>query len=389
MVRTVTATRYVTPLREGGSLPALVEADDDGLYVVKLRGAGQGPRALVAELLAGEIGRLLDLPGARDRARRARPGAGEGRARPGDPAPDRASGGLNVGLDFLPGALPFAPAIGPIPTPELAADVVWFDALVTNLDRTPHNPNLLVWHGAPWLIDHGAALYIHHTWRDPGAHARRPFPRIRDHVLLPFAASIVEADARLAPRVDRDALARRGRAASRTTGCRTTRPRRPGRPAAGLRRLPASPAPGAAAVPERGAYRCRRVARFEYAIVRVVPRVERGERMNAGIDPARPAAALPRRADGARRGAAARAGARLRSRPRCGRTSRRSSGSPAGDAVAGPIARLGQAERFHWLVAPSSTIIQPSEVHTGLTDDPAAELEALFEALVRVPGARA
>jgi hypothetical protein len=120
----------------------------------------------------------------------------------------RQSGGLNLGLDFLPGALPFSPAVPPPPDPDLAADVVWFDALVTNPDRTVLNPNLLVWHGRPWLIDHGAALYIHHTWRDPEAHARRPFERLRDHVLLPFAGSLAAADERLAPLVTPDLVER-------------------------------------------------------------------------------------------------------------------------------------------------------------------------------------
>ncbi len=201
MLRTVLATRYSTPLREGGSVPAVMEADDDGLYVVKFRGAGQGPKALVAEVVAGEIGRMLGLlvpeivlvdfdptlagaePDQEIRELLAR------------------SGGLNAGLDFLPGALEYVPAIAPPADPEAAADIVWFDALITNVDRTARNPNLLVWHRRTWLIDHGAALYIQHTWRDPGTHARGPFPAIRDHVLLPRAGSIVAADERLAGRV--------------------------------------------------------------------------------------------------------------------------------------------------------------------------------------------
>src|SRR2546425_6043353 len=161
-LRTVTATRYVTPLREGGSLPALIEADDDGMYVLKFRGAGQGPKALVAELIVGELGRALGLPVPEIVLVQVDP-------RLGDPEPDpeihdliRASAGLNVGLDFLRGALAFSPVVGPIPSPELAAEVVWFDAFTTNPDRTPRNPNILVWHGRPWLIDHGAALYVHH-----------------------------------------------------------------------------------------------------------------------------------------------------------------------------------------------------------------------------------
>ena len=192
-MRTVLATRYVTPLREGGSLPGLVEADDDGLYVVKFRGAGQGPRALVAEWLAGEIGRAIGLAVPDLVAVEVDPALGD--AEPDEEIHDlvRASAGLNLGMDFLPGALTFNPAAataGAVIDPAFAADVVWLDALVTNPDRTAQNPNLLVWHGRPWLIDHGAALYIHHTWRDPDEHARRPFERIRDHVLLPFAASI-------------------------------------------------------------------------------------------------------------------------------------------------------------------------------------------------------
>jgi len=201
-LRVVTATRYVTPFREGGSLPGLVEADDDGLYVVKFKGAGQGPRVLVAEWLAGEIARALGLlvPEivAVDLAKAI-----------ADPEPDQeihdllvASVGRNIGLDFLPGALTFNPAIDRVADADWAAAVVWLDGLITNPDRSPKNPNLLTWHGRTWLIDHGASLYIHHTWRDPDAHARRPHTeRLADHVLLPVASSIAAADERLAPLV--------------------------------------------------------------------------------------------------------------------------------------------------------------------------------------------
>jgi hypothetical protein len=200
--RVVVATRYVTPLREGGSLPGLVEADDDGLYVVKFRGAGQGPRALVAEWLAGELARACGLLVPELVFVEVDPGLGD--AEPDEEIHDlvRASGGRNLGLDFLPGALPFNPAAHPEVDPAVAAAAVWLDGLVTNPDRSLANPNLLVWHGRTWLIDHGASLYIHHTWRDPDEHARRPFERVRDHVLLPFAGSIAEVDARLAPRLD-------------------------------------------------------------------------------------------------------------------------------------------------------------------------------------------
>jgi hypothetical protein len=200
-LRTVTATRYVTPLREGGSLPGLVEADDDGLYVLKFRGAGQGPKALVAELLAGELARALGLPVPEIVLAELDPELG--RAEPDPEIQDllHASAGCNLGLDFLPGALAFTPGAALAPDPALAAAVVWFDALVTNVDRTPRNPNLLVWHGRLWLIDHGAALYHQHADGDLVAAARRPFPLVAQHVLLPYASSIEEADATLAPRV--------------------------------------------------------------------------------------------------------------------------------------------------------------------------------------------
>src|SRR5919202_1871201 len=204
VLRTVTATRYVTPLREGGSLPALVEADDDGLYVVKFRGAGQGPKALAAEIVAGEAARALGLPVPELVLVELDPQLADAEPDPEIQELLAASAGLNVGLDFLPGALPYAPARPP--DAELAADVVWFDALVLNVDRTPRNPNLLRWHGRTWLIDHGAALYVHHGGGDVVARAGAPFPPIRDHVLLPGAGSLLEADARLAGRLDRPRL---------------------------------------------------------------------------------------------------------------------------------------------------------------------------------------
>ncbi len=202
MPRSVTATRYVAPLREGGSMPGLVEADDDGLYVVKFRGAGQGPLTLVAELVVGCLGRHLGLPVPEvvlveiDTAL--------GTAEPDPEIQDliSASGGTNAGLDFLPGALAYAPGCGFDVDPALAADIVWFDALVANVDRTMRNPNLLLWHRRLWMIDHGAALYHQHGDFRPDADARRPFPPGAAHVLLPAAGSIQAADRRLAGRID-------------------------------------------------------------------------------------------------------------------------------------------------------------------------------------------
>ncbi|MGK4006891.1 HipA family kinase [Sorangium sp. So ce1036] len=200
MIRTVHTTRYVTPLREGGSTPALVEADDDGLYVMKLRGAGQGPKALIAELVAGEIGRALGLPVPEIVFIELDPEFG--RAEPDPELSDllSASAGLNLALDFLPGSLAFHPLVGPALDPALASAVVWFDAFVSNVDRTPKNPNLLLWHRRLWLIDHGAALYVHHAWTDttdPRADAADRFPLIQNHVLLPFAGDLAAADAAL------------------------------------------------------------------------------------------------------------------------------------------------------------------------------------------------
>jgi hypothetical protein len=197
-LRTVEATRYVTALREGGSLPGLVEADDDGLYVAKFRGAGQGPGALVAEVVAGRLGRALGLPVPELVALELDPQIGVAEPDPEIQDLLMASAGLNLGVDFLPGALGFTAAAAAAADPEFCANVVWFDGLVMNLDRTPRNPNLLTWHGRTWLIDHGAALYPQHSDAGLAASARDPFPLIAQHVLLPRAGSIGEADERLA-----------------------------------------------------------------------------------------------------------------------------------------------------------------------------------------------
>lgn len=185
--------RYVTPLREGGSLPAIVEGDDDGLYVLKFRGAGQGVKALIAELLGGEVGRVLGLKVPEmvfveldsELART-------------EPDPEiqdliKASGGINLALDYLPGSIMYDPLIEK-PTAELASKIVWLDAFTANVDRTPRNANILLWHKEIWLIDHGAAIFYQHNWGKFLDNAANPFRQIKDHILLPFAGEIEKAD---------------------------------------------------------------------------------------------------------------------------------------------------------------------------------------------------
>lgn len=199
------ATRYTLPLREGGSLPGLVEADDLGMYVVKFRGAGQGPKALVAEVIASAVARavglrvpehvLIDVDGELGRAE-----------------PDfevqallRASAGLNLGVDYLPGALDVSPSVDDL-TPEEAAAVLWFDALVQNVDRSWRNPNLLLWHRRMWLIDHGAALYFAHNWANRDTAPTKPYAQAPEHVLIRRAGSVLDADQRLASSVTEEVL---------------------------------------------------------------------------------------------------------------------------------------------------------------------------------------
>ena len=288
MLREVEITRYVTPLREGSSLPALVEADDGAEYVIKFRGAGHGAKALVAELVAGEIGRALGLPVPElviaDAARGDRAGESHDEIR------DLLgwSIGLNIGLAFVAGAL--APDLdrGPLEGPDWAAEVVWFDDLIVNPDRTPRNANLVVHDGRTWLIDHGSALYVHHAWHDPDEHAARPFERIRDHVLLPFAGSIERGRraARAAPAppiIDAilDAIPDGWLADARFDGPDAERD--------AYRRYLASrlaARPTWVAEAERARGEVQRVpsrSAFTYAVLRIVPDIEREEFVNVGL----------------------------------------------------------------------------------------------------------
>jgi hypothetical protein len=192
-IRTVDVTRYITPLREGGSLPALAEANDNFNYVLKFKGAGHGTKALIAELLGGEIARVLGLPVPElvfanlDEA--------FGRTEADEEIQDllQNSQGLNLALHYLSGAINFDPVVTTV-EPKLASQIVWLDAYITNVDRTFRNTNMLLWHKELWLIDHGAALYFHHAFTDPEGHALTPFALIKDHVLLPQASLLTEVD---------------------------------------------------------------------------------------------------------------------------------------------------------------------------------------------------
>ena len=188
-LRTVNVTRYVAPLREGGSMPAIAEADDDFLYVLKFRGAGQGSKALIAELIGGEIARALKLKVPEivfanlDEA--------FGRTEPDEEIQDllKASVGLNLALHYLSGAITFDPLVTTVDA-KLASQIVWLDCLLTNVDRTCRNTNMLIWHKELWLIDHGASLYFHHSWQDWEEKAAKPFLHVKDHVLLSQAAEL-------------------------------------------------------------------------------------------------------------------------------------------------------------------------------------------------------
>lgn len=192
-IRTVDVIRYVTPLREGGSLPAIAEADDNFLYVLKFRGAGQGVKSLVAELIGGEIARLLGLKV--PEIVFAQLDSAFGRTEPDEEIQDllKASEGLNIGLHYLSGAITFDATVTRI-DPLLASKIVWLDCLITNVDRTARNTNMLVWNKEVWLIDHGASLYFHHSWENWQEHASRPFTQIKEHVLLPVADALGTVD---------------------------------------------------------------------------------------------------------------------------------------------------------------------------------------------------
>ncbi|MCB0064223.1 MAG: hypothetical protein KDE19_19000 [Caldilineaceae bacterium] len=207
MLRTVKATRYVTPLREGGSLPAVVEADDGETYAMKFVGAGQGAKALIAEVIAGELARALGfrIPEIVLMELDASIGRGESHQEIQDLL--LKSVGLNLGMRFLPSAFAYNPLLEPPLDAQLASEIVWFDAYITNVDRTPRNVNMLLWEEDLWLIDHGAALYFHHNWGgDYMGQSHSPFAYIKQHVLIELASAIHAADERLRPQVTDEVL---------------------------------------------------------------------------------------------------------------------------------------------------------------------------------------
>jgi hypothetical protein len=389
MLTEVPVTRYLTPLREGGSLPGLVEAGDRALYVLKFSGAGQGRKTLVAETVCGLLAARLGLRVPPLRALDLDPVIGLGE--PDEQVQDllKGSGGLNLGMGYLAGALGFDPLAYAV-EPREAGRVLWFDALVGNVDRSWRNPNLLVHAGELWLIDHGATMIWQHNWPTAAASALRRYDA-RDHVLAPFGPDLAAAEAELLPLVTEDLLAgilaevpdawlegERGfdsadavrhaytEALLRRADGLADRvdlpeePPAPPAPASGWR-LPADGAP--APVPPRPTTATPQV--FEYAALRLVPRVDRGEYVNAGV-------VVYQRASGFVAARTRLDVARLRAvEAVCG------GGSGAGAAAADDAGR-----RFRWLVAPRSALLQPGPVHTGLTREPGAELDRLLERLV-------
>ena len=383
----IRALRYVTPLREGGSLPGIVEADDEGTYVLKFRGAGQGPKVLVAEIVVGELARALGLrvPDLRVVDLDAQIARYEADEEVQDLL--TASVGLNLGIDFLPGSFGYDGSRPP--SPETAARILWLDAFTANVDRTWRNPNLLVWHGRTWADRprRGAVLPPlpgRASGSGPTRFAAQPFDAAT-HVLLDVADDVPAADAELAPQVTADLLD------DVVARCRTSGwSRRPGcdDPAAVraayvenlLARLAGPrawlPVAAAAAGDERS------LVGYQYVVLRCVPRVEREEFVNVGVVLYSQAAdfleaALPRRP-----GPAPGAGTGPRPRRRRGVPARHRGRYAAGPPARGLPVLPRHGARFGWISAPRSTVIQPGPVHGGLTADPAATLPALVGRLV-------
>ena len=376
VLESTVVTRYVTPLREGGSLPGLCEAADLGTYVVKFHGAGQGPKVLVAEVIVGELARRLGIRVPDLKVVELDPAIGRR-----EPDPEVAellvrSAGANLAVDFLPGALGYD-GVSFAPDPALAARILWLDAYVANVDRSWRNPNLLLWHGQLWAIDHGAALYFHHAWKDPATFAAQTYDA-SDHILLERAGDLASVDAELRAQVSSALLESVVALVPDAWLAADFGARVAGRDA---RRLPRAPRGASVHLPVAtgGGGVSRRP--FEYLVLRAVPRVDRGERINVGVVvycQADDYLAAATRLDvvrlhmldaGADEGAV---DAALRAVDTLCR----------GERAAGPLAGEAPGVRFRWLAAPRSTVVQPGPVHSGLTADPAAELDRLFAELV-------
>eukprot|EP01037_Dinobryon_pediforme_P003754 gene3754-3800_t len=337
-LRTVNVTRYVTPLREGGSLPAIAEADDGFLYVLKFRGAGQGTRALIAELIGGEIARVLGLKipelvfANLDEA--------FGRTEPDEEIQDllKASIGLNLALHYLSGAITFDPGINR-PDATLASKIVWLDCLLMNVDRTPRNTNMLTWHKELWLIDHGASLYFHHSWHNWIEQAKKPFIQVKDHVLLPLATELDAADAACKLILNEEVIRKI------------------------VSIIPDEWLKDETTFPSTEQHR-------EAYVIFLLTRIEHSQNFKFLqarylIDPAR-LNALCAELDIAELTEHVCSFERI----------------SQGSKEAGPIGKLDMASRFRWLTATRSTIVQTSKVHPGFCDDASATLDRLFEQLV-------
>ncbi len=374
------ATRYVQPLREGGSLPAVVDTAAGGLFVVKFRGAGQGAKALIAELVVGQLAQILGLPG--PELAIIELSAAFGQSEPDPEIQDilRGSHGVNVGLRYLDGAFNFdVAAAGDLVSSELATRLVWFDALVTNADRSHRNPNILVWRRSPWLIDHGGALYAHHNWPAVDeAKTRTAFPGIREHVLLDRAGDLAAVDAELAGALTADAIERvlaqvpaeppdRSRELPRVLlgGCRS-RPlsRIPAHAPAGPARLRQRGHPGARPAPARAgppALRppmiCEGWIAYDFAVLRAVPHVHLGAFVPVGV-------VVHARTAGFLGMLALTEPDELKARVPdvdhvlLARYLRSCCAVASGDPTAGPVALAPPSERFHWLTAPRSDVLQ-------------------------------
>ena len=384
MIPTVGVTRYVTPLREGGSLPGIVEADDLGTYVCKFRGAGQGLKVLVAEVVIGELARRIGLSTPRLVGLDLDPEIARYEADEEVQDLLNASPGLNLGVDFLPGSFGFD---GDLPTgPGVAAKVLWLDAFCANVDRTWRNPNLLFWHSDLWVIDHGAALYFHHGWSggvtDPDRFARQPW-NPADHVFLAYAGGLAAGRCR-ARRPARGGPVRRGTGRGPRRVARAGPRRGDRRPAAiGVRRVPRGPARDPSVAAHRRAGRRRGMTKlaYQYVVLRCVPRVDREEFVNVGV-------VLYCQATDFLQVAWSVDADRLRALDPGVDVDHLSEalsfveGVCAGDKRGGAASDKPTGTRFGFLRAPKSTVLQPGPVHGGVTTDPARQLDHLLTTLV-------